>query len=147
MGWQWEERPEIYCYPEGENLAIDNVLLSDGNYIKVLIAPLTVNDDKFIQSLADENGHESNVKLIAHLCVGWGDREYVQEGEIESEFDAVRDVAGAIASFLPKSSRIVKGRKNTADGDLQVERRKLSKRSGALAEATRIDSVANGGNP
>lgn len=131
-GWDFGDakREPIYVFPVVDRsgrklLGIDNVTLSDGSKIEVHIAPLTVDDDEFIQSLSGESGHGSNVKMICHLCVKWGDKDFVLSEDIENELDAVADVGAAIGSAFPKRADIIKGRKISAEHDLPAKRRKL----------------------
>lgn len=130
-GWSFEgeEREPVYVFPvqQGKRklLGIENVTLSDGSKIEVHIAPLTVDDDEFVQSLASESGHASNVSMICHLCVKWGDKDFVLEEDIKDELDAVGDVGAAIASAFPKRAAIIKGRKKPANAALSAQREQL----------------------
>ena len=92
--FEGEEREPIYVTSEraanGVKLAVlDNVTLQDGSKITVKIMPMKVTNSEFMSQLADSTGHESNVALICHLCVGWGDKDFVMPEDISSEINAV----------------------------------------------------------
>jgi hypothetical protein len=129
--WAFEdERKPIHVYPvkglDGRKLlCLDCVTLNDGSQVIVHIAPLTVDDDEFVQSLSDSNGHESNIKLICHLCVKWGDQDFVVAEDINAELQAVSDVGGTIAEYFPKRTRTVKGQRKSAESDISPKRRQL----------------------
>ena len=137
MDYSWDfgeaEREPIYVFPVSKGgrklLGIENVTLNDGSKIEIHIAPLTVDDDEFVQSLAADSGHASNVKLICHLCVKWDNKDFVLPEDIEEELNAVADVGAAIASAFPKRADIVKGRKNPTGADLPAKRKQLQQLS------------------
>jgi hypothetical protein len=117
-----EEREPIYVSSEraanGSKVAVlENVQVNDGSKITVKIAPIMVSDSAFLQSLGD-SGHESNIALIAHLCCGWGDKDFVMAEDIEAEVDAVADVAGVLNQLFPKRAELVRGRKGSTDDNL-----------------------------
>lgn len=93
---------------------LDNVTLKDGSKIQVKIMPLKVSDSEFMSTLAESSGHESNVALIRHLCVGWGDKDFVLPEDIEGEVQAVADVGAVIGQLFQKRAELVRGPRPTA---------------------------------
>lgn len=92
---------------------LENVTLKSGEKITAKFMPLKVSDSEFMASLADSSGHESNVALICHLCVGWGDKDFLLPEDIDHEISAVADVGGVLAQLFQKRAELVRSKKPT----------------------------------
>jgi len=119
--WDFDgQEPEpIYLSSEiaenGARVAVlENITLKSGEKITAKFMPLKVSDSEFMNSLADSSGHESNVSLICHLCVGWGDKDFILPEDINHEVSAVADVGGALAQLFQKRAELVRVKKTSA---------------------------------
>lgn len=121
--WDFQKRDPITVFPEGDNLVIEGVQLNNGSKITVKLAPLTLDDESFIQNLGAGSGNDADIKLICHICVKWGDQDFVLPGDLQGELRAVRDVSGVIQKYFPQRAEIVEKSQSAPSSHVSTKRK------------------------
>lgn len=121
--WSFTPRDPITVSPDGDNLLIEGVQLSSGVKIAVKLAPLTLDDEAFIQNLGAGSSNDADIKLICHICVKWGDQDFVLPQDLQGELKAVRDISGVIQRYFPQRAEIIEKSQSSTGSTVSPKRK------------------------